>query len=118
MPILVTLDVGGTGANNAADARTNLGAAPVAAYAQANAAFNQANAAYGQANSAVSATGSAANTVRVSVEGLSSQTGQLNFVNTSTIAVTVTAGANGNANIALSTTSNVSTGFAKSFLMF
>lgn len=69
---IVTVDVGGTGANNAADARTNLGAAPT----------------------------TAANTVRVSANGASSQTGvQLNFVNTSTVGVTVTAGTSGNANV-------------------
>jgi hypothetical protein len=39
----VSIFMGGTGANNAADARTNLGVAPSAAYDQANAAFNAAN---------------------------------------------------------------------------
>ena len=38
------------------------------------------------------------------------------FVNTSTITVAVTNTTTGNANISFSTTSNVSTGFAKSFL--
>ena len=53
MPITVaTIDVGGTGANSAASALTNLGAAPTAAYAQANTAYSQANSAYGQANTA------------------------------------------------------------------
>jgi hypothetical protein len=39
----VSIFMGGTGANNAADARTNLDVAPSAAYDQANAAFNAAN---------------------------------------------------------------------------
>jgi hypothetical protein len=43
MPVVVSVDVGGTGANNSATALTNLGAAPIAAYAQANAAYAQAN---------------------------------------------------------------------------
>lgn len=51
MPATVaTIDVGGTAANNAVAALTNLGAANVAAYAQANTAYAQANAAYAQAN--------------------------------------------------------------------
>ena len=47
---VATIEVGGTGANTAAGALTALGAAPVAAYAQANTAYAQANAAYSKAN--------------------------------------------------------------------
>ena len=42
---VATVDVGGTGANTAADALISLGAAPVAAYAAANAAYSAANSA-------------------------------------------------------------------------
>ena len=52
MTVIVTTDMGGTGANTAAGALTNLGAAPTAAYAQANTARDQANTAYGQSNTA------------------------------------------------------------------
>ena len=66
MTTVVLVQQGGTGSNNASDARSALGAAPTAAYDQANAAFaaansgsssagaayNQANAAYTQANTA------------------------------------------------------------------
>ena len=80
MPITVaTIDVGGTGADSAANARTNLGAAPTAAYAQAN---------------------SAANTVAIRANSASTQNSvAINFVNTSTVSVTVTAGSTGNANV-------------------
>lgn len=54
---VVTLEVGGTGANNATQARVNLGAAPTAAYVQANAAYSQANAAYNAANTAINNAG-------------------------------------------------------------
>jgi hypothetical protein len=54
---VVTVEVGGTGANNATQARVNLGAAPTAAYVQANSAFDQANAAYTQANTALNSAG-------------------------------------------------------------
>jgi hypothetical protein len=50
MPVVVSTTQGGTGANNAAEARTNLGAAPTAAYTQANNAYAQANAAITKAN--------------------------------------------------------------------
>ena len=43
MPVVVTLSQGGTGANTAAAALTALGAAPVAAYTQANNAYAAAN---------------------------------------------------------------------------
>jgi hypothetical protein len=43
---VATVDVGGTGASDAATALTNLGAAPIAAYAVANAAYAQANSAF------------------------------------------------------------------------
>ena len=48
---VATIDVGGTGASDAPTALTNLGAANVAAYAQANTAYGQANTAYAAANS-------------------------------------------------------------------
>ena len=51
MPTIVTVQQGGTNANNAASALTNLGAANVAAYTQANTAYGQANTAYAAANS-------------------------------------------------------------------
>lgn len=43
MPVVVSTAQGGTGANTAAGALVALGAAPAAAYAQANAAYNAAN---------------------------------------------------------------------------
>lgn len=49
---IATVEVGGTGAANAAAALVNLGAAPTAAYVQANTAYNQANTSYNQANTA------------------------------------------------------------------
>jgi hypothetical protein len=52
MPVIVSIDMGGTSANTAAGALTALGAANVAAYAQANTARDQANTAYGQSNTA------------------------------------------------------------------
>lgn len=68
----VSIFMGGTGANNAADARTNLGAAPA----------------------------SAANTVRVSQNGASTLSGkQLNFVNTANVTIAVTDAGDGNANV-------------------
>lgn len=50
MTTLVTIQQGGTSANTAAGALSALGAANVAAYAQANTAYGQANSAYSQAN--------------------------------------------------------------------
>ena len=68
----VSIFMGGTGANNASDARINLGAAPA----------------------------SAANTVRVSQNGASTLSGkQLNFVNTANVTIAVTDAGNGNANV-------------------
>jgi hypothetical protein len=85
MSTIVTIFQGGTGANTAADARTNLGVAPSAAYAAANAA---------------------ANTVRVSANsGSTLSSKQLNFINSATIAVSVTNNPDGNANVAFSATS-------------
>ena len=52
MTVIVTIDMGGTSANTAAGALTALGAANVAAYAQANTAYAQANSAYAAANTA------------------------------------------------------------------
>lgn len=43
---VATVEVGGTGATHALGARTNLGAAPIEAYEQANAAYNAANNAF------------------------------------------------------------------------
>lgn len=43
MTTIVTVKQGGTNANNAAAALTNLGAAPIAAYAVANSAYAAAN---------------------------------------------------------------------------
>ena len=69
---VATLDVGGTGANNAADARANLGID----------------------------INSLANTARVFANSSSEQSNvSLNFVNTATVQVSVTAGSSGNANI-------------------
>jgi hypothetical protein len=103
----VSIFMGGTGANNASDALTNLGAAPAAAYAQANTARGTANDAYAQANTARStandayaAANSAANTVRVSQNGASTLSAkQLNFVNTANVKIAVTDSGDGNANI-------------------
>ena len=103
----VSIFMGGTGANTASDALTNLGAAPAAAYAQANTARGTANDAYAQANTARStandayvAANSAANTVRVSQNGASTLSAkQLNFVNTANVKIAVTDSGNGNANI-------------------
>lgn len=47
---IVTIDVGGTGANTAAGALIALGAAPAAAYAQANSAYDKANTAASSAS--------------------------------------------------------------------
>lgn len=67
MPITVaTIDVGGTGADSAANARTNLGVLSPGVFANSGSA--QTNA-------------------------------RINFVNTSTVSVTVTAGSTGNANV-------------------
>lgn len=49
---VATIEVGGTGANTAAGALTALGAAPLAAYAQANTAYAAANTASTTANNA------------------------------------------------------------------
>ncbi|NBP01402.1 MAG: hypothetical protein EBU90_14920 [Proteobacteria bacterium] len=49
---VATIDVGGTGASDVPTALSNLGAANVAAYAQANTAYSQANSGYTQANTA------------------------------------------------------------------
>jgi hypothetical protein len=50
MTTVVTLQQGGTGANSAAAARVSLGAAPTAAYDQANNAYLQANNAFPTTN--------------------------------------------------------------------
>jgi hypothetical protein len=54
MPVVVSVAQGGTGANTSTAALTALGAAPAAAYTQANTAYSQANAAYAQANTKAS----------------------------------------------------------------
>lgn len=73
MSTLVTIFQGGTGANTAADARTNLGVAPAGAE----------------------------NTVTVSQNNVSTLSSKrLNFVNTSSITINVSDSGNGNANIA------------------
>ena len=67
---VATIDVGGTGANTAANARVNLGI------------------------------DTASNTARVFANSASAQGNvSLNFVNTATVQVSVTAGSSGNANI-------------------
>lgn len=48
---VATIDVGGTSASDVPTALANLGAANVAAYAQANTAYAAANTAYAAANS-------------------------------------------------------------------
>ena len=91
MTTRVPIRYGGTGANTAASARTALGAAPLAAYDQANSAYAQANAAYNAANNAK---------VTVYSNNSSNVTTQnVNFVNTATVTVSVTADGS-NANIA------------------
>lgn len=52
---VATIDVGGTSASDVPTALANLGAANVAAYAQANAAYAAANNAYAGANTATPA---------------------------------------------------------------
>lgn len=59
MTVIVSTDMGGTGATDAANARINLAAAPTVAYDQANTAYTQANTAYAQANSAYTAANNA-----------------------------------------------------------
>jgi len=70
---------------------------------QLTAAYNQANAATVQANAAFAAANNAANTVRVTANSGTAQSAvSLNFVNTSSVLVSVGAGSTGNANIAFS----------------
>ena len=66
---------------NAAYAQANNG------YAQANAAYGQANAAYGQANAAYSQANTAANTVSVTVGGLTLNNKKLLIQNTSSMSI-------------------------------
>ena len=65
MTTIVAVELGGTGANNTADARAALGVASStvsnAAYSQANSAYAQANLAYAQANTATTNAGNAHN---------------------------------------------------------
>jgi len=69
----------------------------------ANITSPQVIAAYGQANLAYTAANNAANTVRVTGNSGTAQSAvSLNFVNTSSVTVTVGAGATGNANVAFS----------------
>jgi len=75
------------------------------AYGQANTANSTAVAAYGQANLAYAAANSAANAVRVTANSGSTLSNvSLNFVNTSTVQVSVTSGPTGFANIAFTST--------------
>lgn len=68
------------------------------AYGQANTARNTANSAYGQANNAYDKANSA--TVRITANtGSSVTTPNINFINTSTVTVSVVSGDNGNANV-------------------
>jgi len=69
---IATVEVGGTGAADAANARVNLGTAPTEAYdqantarSQANTARDQANVAYAQANSAYDAANNAFPTINI-----------------------------------------------------
>ena len=69
---VATVEVGGTGSTDAAGARANLGAAPTAAYdqannarSQANTAYAQANVAYAQANTALDAANNAFPTINI-----------------------------------------------------
>ena len=73
------------------------------AYTRANTGTNVAQSAYGQANLAYAAANTSGNTVRVSANGgsvLSNK--QLNFVNTSTVIVSVTDSGGGSADVAFS----------------
>jgi len=118
MTTRVPIRYGGTGANTAADARTALGVAPAEAFDVANtasstantaydaantantnalAAYGQANLAYAQANAAYDAANNAQ--VTVYANNASNVTTQnINFVNTATVTVAVTANGS-NANI-------------------
>lgn len=114
-----------TQANNEPKALAAFGQAN-AAYMQANTAYNQANAAYStanntninalnayaQANSASGIASQAANTARVSANSGSvfAPAAGINFVNSSTILVSVTAGTAGNANVSFMTGGGVGTG--------
>ena len=71
------------------------------AYGQANDAYGQANAAYGQANAAYTAANNAKVTVFANSGAANATTQTVNFVNTSSILVSV-ANTSGNANISLS----------------
>lgn len=83
MPTIVSVELGGTGANNIAEARAALG---VPSSTESNAAFAAAN--------------SAANTVAISQNSSSTLFAkQLNFVNTSNATIIVTDSGNGNANV-------------------
>lgn len=81
------------------------------AYGQANTANSIAIAAYGQANLAYAAANAAANAVRVTANsGPSLSNVSLNFVNTSTVLVSVTSGATGVANISFTSTVTANAG--------
>lgn len=109
--IVLTGNISGGGSfpqSNSAYAQANT------AYAQANAAYGQANSAYAQANAAFAKANSAANTVRVSANSVTTLSAQqLNFVNSSSILVSVvqgTGGAAGNANVSFTVSGGVGTG--------
>jgi len=96
MTTRVPIRYGGTGANTAEAARTALGVAPLEAYNVANIAASTANAAYAQANAAYNAANNAKVTV-YSNNASNVTTQNVNFVNTATVTVSVTAdGANAN----------------------
>jgi len=79
------------------------GAGAGLAYDQANIARSTANSAYGQANAAYNAANSAKVTVYANSGAANATTQNINFVNTSSILVTV-ANTNGNANISFAVT--------------
>ena len=99
---------------SAYDTAVSAASSASAASTAAGNAYNGANTAYGGANAAYAAANTAANTAKVSANGGSTLTSQqLNFVNTSTVLVTVSSGAgaaSGNANIAFSVVGGGATG--------
>jgi hypothetical protein len=103
---------------NISDSVTTTSSSSVASSTAAKTAYDQAIVAYAQANGAFSRANSAANSVRVTANsGPASSNVSLNFVNTSSVLVSVTPGAAGIADISFSavgdgtgTVQNISTG--------